>query len=150
MKLPRLFVNGQFKRIVQPVKVSVTQNITPLSTATMTLPAGEQIPDRSWEELFTPYGSAGMFRVRSPHDSYGTQEDSTVELEHMISEVGDDLVKEEINEMMSATAAMQRVFKHYDGGKWKLGNVSNALGTGQVAVQVNYDRVLDVMLSILA
>ena len=150
MKLPRLFVNGQFKRIVQPVKVSVTQNITPLSTATMTLPAGEQIPDRSWVELFTPYGSAGMFRVRSPHDSYGTQEDSTVELEHMISEVGDDLVKEEINEMMSATAAMQRVFKHYDGGKWKLGNVSNALGTGQVAVQVNYDRVLDVMLSILA
>lgn len=147
MKLPRLYVNGAFKRIVNPISVSITQSIVPLDTASMTLPADENLPARSWVELFTPYGSAGMFRVRSPHDAYG-QETTSVELEHMISEVGDYLVKEEISEMLPANTAMQRVFKHYGGGKWKLGSVS-ALGSSTIALEAKYDRVLDTMLAIL-
>ena len=97
--------------------------------------------------MFTPYGSAGMFRVRSPHDAYG-EETTTAELEHMISEVGDWIVKEEISEMLAANTAMQRIFKHYKGGKWKLGSLSN-LGTGKIACEAKYDRVLDDMLAIL-
>ena len=147
MNLPRLFVNGQFKRIIQPISVSISINAVPLSTASIVLPAGEELPARSYVELFTPYGSAGMFRVRSPHDAYG-EETATADLEHMISEVGDYLVKEEISEMVAANKAMQRVFKHYGGSKWKLGTVS-ALGTDNIALQAKYDRVLDVMLSIL-
>ena len=84
MKLPRLYVNGAFRRIMNPTSVSINQNIVPLDTASMTLPYDEHIPARSWVELFTPYGSAGMFRARSPHDAYG-QATTTVELEHMIS-----------------------------------------------------------------
>ena len=147
MNLPRLYVSGKFRKVVQPISVSITQNITPLSTAVMTLQAGEELPARSWVELFTPYGSAGMFRVRSPHDAYG-EETTTAELEHMISEVGDYLVKEELSEMMAADAAMKRVFKHYGGGKWKLGSLSN-LGTGKIALEAKYERVLDAMLGIL-
>lgn len=145
--LPKLFVNGTFRRFVQPIQVSITQNITPLSTATITLPAGEELPARGWVEMFNPYGSVGMFRVRSPHDAYG-EETTTAELEHMISEVGDWIVKEEISEMLPANTAMQRVFKHYKGGKWKLGSLS-ALGTKSIACEANYDRVLDNMLSLL-
>ena len=145
--LPKLFVNGNFRRFVQPIQVSVTQNIVPLSTATITLPAGEELPARGWVEMFTPYGSAGMYRVRSPHDAYG-EETTTAELEHMISEVGDWIVKEEISEMLPAKTAMQRVFKHYKGGKWKLGSL-DTLGTKSIACQANYDRVLDNMLALL-
>lgn len=147
IKLPRLYVNGAFKRIIYPILVSITQSITPLDTASMTLPADENLPARSWVELFTPYGSAGMFRVRSPHDAYG-QDTTSVELEHMISEVGDYRVHEEISEMLPANEAMQRVFKHYGGGKWKLGSVA-ALGSGKIACESKYDRVLDSMLAIL-
>ena len=147
MNLPRLYVANKFKRIVNPISVGITLNTVPLSTAVMTLPSGEELPARSYVELFTPYGSAGMFRVRAPHDAYGT-ETTTAELEHMIAEVGDYLVKEETSEMMEANKAMQRVFKHYGGSKWKLGSVSD-LGSGKIALEVNYNRVLDAMLAIL-
>lgn len=149
MNLPRLFINGKFARIVNPISVSITQNLVPLSTATITLPEGEELPERAYLELFTPYGSAGMYRVRSPHDVYGRGGQTSAELEHMISEVNDYLVKEEISEMVAASTAMQRVFKHYGGTRWKLGKVS-ALGTDKIALEAKYDGVLEVMLSILA
>lgn len=147
IKLPRLYENGKFTRIVHPVSVSITQNMIPLSTATMVLPKGEELPERSYVELFTPYGSAGMFRVSSPCDAYG-QETSTADLEHMISEVGNYIVKEETSEMMGAITAFLRAFKYYEGDLWQIGDIS-ALNNNNLAFDVNYDRVLDTLLAIL-
>lgn len=147
MNLPRLYENDKFTRLLYPINLSVVLNITPLSTATITLPKGEGVPARSYIEIYTPYGSAGMFRVRSPHDSYGSNT-TTAELEHMIAEVGDYLVKEEIDEMMPAQHAIKRAFKHYTGKHWQLGSIV-ALGSRTVAVQCKYDRVLDTILSVL-
>ena len=147
-KLPRLYnKSGTFNRVLNIVSASVTLNLTPLATASIRLQKGETIPLRSYVEMFTPYGSAGMFRVASPSNAYGNQ-DTTVELEHMITEVGDYLVKEEIDEMVAANSAMSRVWKGYKGSLWKLGAVS-PLGTGKIALSVSYDRVLDAMLAIL-
>ena len=146
--LPKLYVNKKFNKILRPVSVSITGNIIPLSTASIILPEGEDIPVRSWMELFTPYGSAGMFRVRAPSGGYGN-ETSSVELEHMIAEVGDYTVKAEIDEMMAASTAVKTVFSHYKGGLWKLGKYSD-IGTGKVAMEVKYDSILTVLLSILA
>lgn len=147
IQLPRLYVKGKFSRLVNPINVSITDNMKPLSTASITLPKGEELPIRSWVELFNPYGSVGMFRVRSPRNNYG-KESSTAELEHMIAEVGDYLVKEEISEMMAGTTAIKRIFDHYKGGKWKLGKYSD-VGSGKVAVEVSYDNVLNALMSIL-
>lgn len=144
---PRLFNKNGFIRTLNPISLSLTMNLTPLSSASIVLPRGEGLPKRTWVELFNPYGSIGMYRVRSPHDAYGAQTTSA-ELEHMISEVGDYLVREELDEMMSAKTAMQRVFQGYRGTLWQLGDVS-ALGSGKVAVEAKYDRVLDAMLAIL-
>lgn len=146
-KLPRLYVNDKFDRLVNAVSASITQNLTPLSTATITLPRGEGLPARSCVEMFTPYGSAGFYRVRSPHDSYGISS-TTADLEHMIAEVGDYVVKEEKSEMMSAKKAMQRAFSHYKGSHWALGSVT-ALGDDKIAYEAKYDKVLDVMMAIL-
>ena len=147
MNYPRLFVNNVFSRTIKPIQISITENIVPLSTASITMPKDETLPSRSYVELFTPYGSAGMYRVRSPHNSYGS-ETNTADLEHMISEVGDYLVKEKLEEMTAATTAMKTVFSYYKGGHWQLGTCA-ALGTGKIAMKAEYDRVLDVMLSIL-
>ena len=147
IRLPRLYVNGKFSRIIHPVNVSITENIIPMSSASITLREGEELPVRSWVELFTPYGSAGMFRVRAPRDGYG-QDDSAAELEHMIAEVGDYVVRDDISKMMPAKTAVETFFKHYRGGKWKLGKYSD-LGSGNVAVEIKYDSVLTAILSVM-
>ena len=134
-------------RLINPMSVSLTLNIRPLSTATMRLPKSENLPARGFVELFTPYGSAGVFRVQNPDDSYG-QRITQATLEHAIAEVGDYLVKAEISEMMAANKAMQTIFEHYKGKMWQLGSVS-ALGSGKIAVSAKYNRVLDVMNSIM-
>jgi len=144
VKLPRI-IGSNLE--VHPLSLSVNLDITPLSTASMRLPKNENLPSRGYVELYTPIGSAGIFRVRSPEDAYG-DDTTAAQLEHAISEVGDYLVRAEISEMMAATTAMQTIFGHYRGSRWQLGSVS-ALGSGNVAVECNYERVLDAMLGIL-
>ena len=93
--LPKLYDrNGNFSRILNPINVSLTLNMKPMSCATVDFRRDESIPARSYVELFYPYGSAGMYRARAPQDAYGDGV-ITVEFEHMISELGDYLVKEE-------------------------------------------------------
>lgn len=147
VKMPRLYVNDKFSRIVNAISLQITQNITPLSTASITLPEGEELPARSYVELFTPYGSAGMFRVRSPHNNYGSGY-STAELEHMVAEIGDYVVKAEYDSMVAAKTAVKNVFSHYKGSRWKLGSYT-AIGSEKVALEAKYDSVLNALLSIL-
>ena len=148
IRYPRVFdENLTFLGIVNPVKLSLTLSIVPLSYASMQLPRGKTLPARGYVELYTSMGSAGFFRVRSPQESYG-EDITTSELEHAIVEVGDYLVLNDYNEMMAATTAMQTVFSHYRGNKWQLGSV-DALGTDQIALQADHNRVLEAMIAIL-
>ena len=143
----RIDASGNTAEEYHPLSMALDLNMRPLSTATVILPRDENIPARSYVELFTPFGSAGFFRARSPEDAYG-EDVTSVELEHAITEVGDYLVKHEYDEMMAANTAMQTVFGYYAGGRWQLGSVS-ALGSDLIALSVSYDRVLDAMLAIL-
>lgn len=148
ISLPKLLNDsGGIAREIHPNRVSINMNIIPLSDASMELPQEESLPARGYVELFTCLGSAGIFRVCSPQDSYGTVS-TNADLEHAIVEVGDYLVTGVYNEMMEASTAMQTIFEYYRGTKWQLGSVS-ALGTTQVAVTIKYERVLDAMLKIL-
>lgn len=145
---PRLLnASGGTERFINPIDVSISLKMVPLSSASIRIAEDETIPERSYVELYTCVGSAGIFRVRSPKDTYGGYSGSA-ELEHAIVEVGDYLVKGEYDEMMAASTAMETVFSHYKGSKWKLGSVS-ALGNRNIALQANYDSVLSSMLTIL-
>ena len=147
--LPRLLnSSGVFIRRIRPLKVSIEENIVPLSSASIQLPEDESLPARYFMELFTPNGSAGIYRIRSPQNAYG-EDISVAELEHAIVEVGDYLVREKIAEMMTPQAALQRIFTHYRGSRWQLSENLSALGDTQVAVQVNYDNILTAILSII-
>lgn len=134
-------------RPIIPIRVSIDLRITPLSFASIELPPGESLPARAYVELFTSLGSAGIFRVRSPQDVYGGLS-ASAELEHAVVEVGDYLVLARYSEMMSAQTAMSTIFSHYRGSKWQLGNIS-ALGSGEIAVEADHDRVLQAMLSLM-
>lgn len=150
--VPRVYevVNGVlfFLKYVNPIKMSVTLNITPLSYATMQLPHGESLPTRGYVEIYTSMGSVGFFRVRAPEEVYG-EDVNTSELEHAIVEVGDFLVLNAYDTMVGASDAMRIVFNNnYRGFKWQLGDVS-ALGDDLITIQADHISVLEAMLAIM-
>lgn len=146
--LPRLLGTGTYEeRRIRPISASVNLQMTPLSYCSIELPPDESVPARGYIEMFTPLGSAGIYRVRSPQEAYGA-DTVTAELEHAIVEVGDYIVQNDYDEMMGAEAAMRAIWQSYRGTRWQLG-LTVFLGTQQVAVQAKHTRVLEAMLAIL-
>lgn len=78
---------------LEPTKVSLDLQLQPLSTATVTLPAGQEtVKVRSFMELFAPDGSAGIFRVMEVENVYGYDGISQrLHLEHAYTTLADDL-----------------------------------------------------------
>ena len=143
-QLPKLLNGTAEARRIRPVKCSINENITPLSTASMTILKEDVFPERSWVELFTPNGSAGIYRTRAPETGY-SGDTVTVTLEHGICEVGDWLVREKTDsEQKTLAAAVQRYFSFYGGSRWQLGSVSVS---GNVVVSSSYQNVLSAILS---
>ncbi len=148
VKMPRLLNSslGEVRRI-QPASLTITENIVPLSTATLTVRNGETIPDRSWMELYTVNGSAGIYRARIPQDGYGTIT-SQISLEHGLCEIGDYIVKAKIeNASKTLSQAISQVFAYYGGSRWQIGSVIS----GNVKVNTNYgDNLLTVINGLVA
>ena len=149
VSLPKLLNSSLAEeRRIRPVSLNIQENIVPLTTASMIILQEDAIPDRSYVELFTVNGSAGIFRTRAPEASYGSGKTVTISLEHAICEVGDYLVRNEGDqEQKTLAAALQHFFGYYSGSKWQLGTVS---ATGNVIVQDNYQSVLSAMISAIA
>lgn len=100
LQMPRLLNRDLTEnRRLYPDKCSITLNLHPMHTATMHLPQINQsgvlsyeVPVRSFVELFTPVGSAGIFRVSDSETSYGYNAGQTLYLESALSTLTDDLV----------------------------------------------------------
>lgn len=93
VQLPRL-LGKDFREVarIAPVKLALTLNLPPLSKATMNVPPGEhEIKVRDFLELFSPHGSAGLFRVTEVATSYGSKGGQTVYLEHAFGTLADSL-----------------------------------------------------------
>lgn len=144
IQLPKLLIGNAEVRRIRPVKVSINENLVPLSTASMTILKEDLFPERSFVELFTTNGSAGVYRTRSPEVGYGS-DTVTVTLEHGICEVGDYIVREKTDSAQKTlAAAVQHFFSFYGGSRWQLGSIS---ASGNVVVSSNYQNVLSAILS---
>lgn len=77
-------------RRLHPTQQSVDDRLTPLSTASLTLPEGEHAAFGEWVEVFTQNGSAGIYRVVSPSETYTVE--ASAELEHGICALGDAII----------------------------------------------------------
>lgn len=75
---------------LHPARLSVTLTLRPPSRATMLLPPEERLSLRQQVELFTPEGSAGVFRVTAVDDIPG--EGCEVTLRHASASLGDALI----------------------------------------------------------
>lgn len=142
-----VLLNGNLQEVkrLNPYDGSVSLNIIPLSTASLTLSVNEGVKRGDWIEMFTERGTAGIFRVRSVSDEYN-DDITTVEMDHAVSEVGDYVVKEKINKSTTLSDALNSIFSNYKGDRWTLsaGNHSET-----VVVDANNENVLEAMLSVL-
>ncbi len=132
---PRLLDSGLNEvRRIQAVSVSIEENIVPLSTATITVRRGETVPDRSWMELYTVNGSAGIYRARVPQTGYGNITDQ-ISLDHGLCEIGDHIVKAKIETVTKTLSqAIAQVFAYYGGIRWQIGSVIS----GNVTLETSY------------
>ena len=146
--LPRLLnKNLKEEARLHPLSLSITEKLVPLSFATLNLLREEMIGGRRYVELYTPVGSAGIFRSRAPQSDIGT-ESYKVELDHAIVEVGDYIIRGDISGEMTCRKAIQTIFEHYRGSYWKLGTVEC---TDTVNVDFEYgDNVLESINDVLS
>lgn len=147
--LPKLLdSSGNEARRLRTIRQSISEKCVPLSTATLALARDESIPDRSYVELFTVNGSAGIFRSRTPTNGYGVNRANSYTLEHAICEVGDWLVRADIEQTQTTlAAALTQIFAYYGGSLWQLGTVS---ASGNVILSANYSNLLQTMNSMIA
>lgn len=149
IRLPRLYNQFlTFQRILYPITLSLDLNLTPLSTASIQLPIGEDIPTRYYVELFSATGSLGYFRARSPEVAYGDGT-STTELEHAITEVGDWLIRGKVEGEYSVRAAMNAIWEQYHGTMWQKGSVAALSNTEKIDISYDHENVLTAMLDVL-
>ena len=100
-------------RRLHPTQQSVDDRVTPLSTASLTLPEGEHAAFHDWVEVFTQNGSAGVYRVSGASDTYTDK--ASVELEHGICALGDAIIPGEgtiigtLSDVLSAMLGYQVV-----------------------------------------
>lgn len=114
-------------RRLHPTQQSVDDRVTPLSTASLTLPEGEHAAFGEWVEVFTKNGSAGVYRVVSASETYTGE--ASAELEHGICALGDAIIPGKgtisgtLPEVLSAMLGYQVVTA---GGAplWALGGVA--------------------------
>lgn len=113
-------------RRLHPTQQSVDDRVTPLSTASLTLPDGEHAAFGEWVEVFTQNGSAGVYRVVSASETYTGE--ASAELEHGICALGDAIIPGKgtisgtLTEVLSAMLGYQ-VVQAGGAALWALGSV---------------------------
>lgn len=91
--LPKILSPGDFRPVatLHPLRLSVTVEQIPCSSAKMTLPDGESVAIREWLRLYTVDGDAGIFRVTALSPAYPGN--ATVTLSHGVCALGDDRIR---------------------------------------------------------
>ena len=136
-------------RRLHPTQQNVDDRVTPLSTASLTLPEGEHAAFHDWVEIFTQNGSAGVYRVSGASETYTDK--ASVELEHSICALGDAIIPGKgtisgtLSEVLSAMLGYQVVTA---GGAplWALGGVAT---NAQASFEHDSTNLLSAVLEIV-
>ena len=93
VQLPRLLGEGyREKERLKAISLRLEMNIDPKHRAVLKLPNdAPHIKVGDFVELFSPHGSAGLFRVTEVQTGYGIPSGRTVYLEHAIGTLADSL-----------------------------------------------------------
>ena len=111
VRRPRLIDKdlNEVKRL-NPAAQSIELNITPLSTASLTLEDGSGVAIRSFVELYNAKGSAGIFRVSRPEESFGSGE--RMALEHGICTLDDATIRGQGRISGTPESVLKKILEH--------------------------------------
>ena len=151
VRLPRLLDANDtvhpFSEITRlhPSRLSVSIKRTPLSSADMEL-TGEDVPVRSFAELYTIHGSAGIYRAAQVETDYA-DDSSRVAWEHGICTLGDVIYTEKEEQSKSVTDMLNTLLGlQGERTYWTVGRVE----TGDtVTLTPNGQTVLDLLLTMM-
>ena len=124
VRLPRL-LNSGMKELARlnPVSLSLEENLSPLSTAEMVLPEGECAAETGqFVELYTSHGSAGVFRVQQAEQDYGGR--VTLALEHGLTTLGDGIMPGESEQSGTTRQLLAALLACQPQTMWQLGTVA--------------------------
>ncbi len=124
VRLPRLLDSGM-KEIARlnPVSLSLDENLSPLSTAEMVLPESECAAETGqFVEMYTSHGSAGIFRVQQAEQDYGGR--VTLALEHGLTTLGDGIMPGESEQSGTTRQLLAAMLACQPQTMWKLGTVA--------------------------
>lgn len=118
---PRL-LDADFREaaVLPPVAYSLTDKLTPLSMASLTLPCdAPEVPVRSFVELYTADGSAGIFRVTNLRTTPGEVRELT--LQHGLCTLSDHMHRGESTQTGSLRTLLTKLLSNQT--LWALGTV---------------------------
>lgn len=124
VRLPRL-LDSSMKELARlnPVSLSIDENLSPLSTAEMVLPEGECAAETGqFVELYTSHGSAGIFRVQQAEQDYGGR--VTLALEHGLTTLGDGIMPGESEQSGTTRQLLAALLACQTQTMWQLGTVA--------------------------
>lgn len=124
VRLPRLLDSGMKELArLNPVSLSMDENLSPLSTAEMVLPEGECAAETGqFVELYTSHGSAGIFRVQQAEQDYGGR--VTLALEHGMTTLGDGIMPGESEQSGTTRQLLAAILACQPKTMWQLGTVA--------------------------
>ena len=124
VRLPRLLDSGMKELArLNPVSLSLDENLSPLSTAEMVLPEGECAAETGqFVELYTSHGSAGIFRVQQAEQDYGGR--VTLALEHGLTTLGDGIMPGESEQSGTTRQLLAALLACQTQTMWTLGTVA--------------------------
>ena len=148
IQLPRL-LDSSMKEIarLEPASLSLNLNMAPLSTATLALPEGQpEVQTGAFVELFTPHGSAGIFRVQQAYHKVGGV--MTLNLEHGLVTLSDGIIPgaSEKPQTANVKTLLETILSHQS--TWKLGKVEVPEDV-TLAWGYDYSNLLESLLSVL-
>lgn len=124
VRLPRLLDSGMKELArLNPVSLSLDENLSPLSTAEMVLPEGECAAETGqFVELYTSHGSAGIYRVQQAEQDYGGR--VTLALEHGLTTLGDGIMPGESEQSGTTRQLLAALLACQPKTMWTLGTVA--------------------------
>ena len=124
VRLPRLLDSGMKELArLNPVSLSMEENLSPLSTAEMVLPEGECAAETGqFVELYTSHGSAGIYRVQQAEQDYGGR--VTLALEHGLTTLGDGIMPGESEQSGTTRQLLADILACQPQTMWQLGTVA--------------------------
>lgn len=128
-----------------PLSLTIELTQAPLSSASMELPDDSTIAIGDLVELFTPHGSAGLFRANRLEHSFGSS--INVELQHALCTLSDVLIKKDDEEHDgTAREALEMILAPQE--LWQLGDV-DVPDDETLHWEIDYSNVLESLCNIM-